>query len=63
MLHSIQIERRLGVDGIAGHAIGQIVLGIAIDLVLLAIRQAARWLHMHNKRNELEPIRQAARAT
>lgn len=64
MLHPIQIERRLGVDGIARHPIGQIVLRIAIDLVLLAIGQATRWLrrHMHNERqrNELElnPVQQ-----
>lgn len=45
VLHAIQVEGRLGVDGVAGHPIGQIVLGIAVDLVLLAIRQAARWLH------------------
>lgn len=70
VLHSIQIERRLGVDGIARHPIGQIILRIAIDLVLLAIGQATRWLWcvwgMHNERqrNELElnPVQHGASA-
>lgn len=70
MLHPIQIERRLGVDGIARHPIGQIVLRIAIDLVLLAIGQTTRWLWyvwgMHNERqrNELElnPVQHGASA-
>jgi len=49
VLHPVQIQGRLGVDGIPGHAIGQVILRIAVDLVLLAIRQAAGGLHMHGK--------------
>lgn len=44
VLHAIQIQRRLRVDGIARHPIGQIILRVAVDLVLLAIGQTTRWL-------------------